>query len=97
VGDVLGGARDRRVERVGDVLDDEADGAGAPVAQAAGEVVAGEAEVGDRRLHAGGGVGAHPRLAVDDARDRLEADARRAGDVAHGRPSHSLSLPCRVR
>jgi hypothetical protein len=60
------------------------------VAQAARDVVAGEAEVRDDRADARRRVGVHAGLAVHDARDRLEADARGARDVAHGRPAHPM-------
>ena len=75
---VLDRLRDRRVERVGDVLDDQAERAGAPVAQRAREVVAGEAQRRDRASTRAAVAGAHAGLAVDDARDRLQADARAA-------------------
>ena len=90
---VLDRARDRRVEGVRDVLDHEPDRPGAAVAEAACDVVAREAEAGDRRLDARRRVGVHARLAVHDARDRLETDARGARDVAHGRPSHVMLSP----
>ena len=44
VGDLLDGVRDRRVERVGEILDHEADGAGAPAPQARRDLVAAEAD-----------------------------------------------------
>jgi hypothetical protein len=89
---VLDRAGDRRVERVGDVLDDQAERAGAAMAQAAGEIVAGEAQPGDGRPHALGRVGPHAGLAVDHAGHRLEAHACGARDVAHRRPRHSRRL-----
>ena len=49
VGELLDRAGELRVERVGDVLDHEAERAGAAVAQAARQLVAGEAERLDRR------------------------------------------------
>jgi hypothetical protein len=91
VGSVLDGARDRRVEGVGDVLDDEPQGSGAAPPQAAGEVVAGEAEATDGRVHARCRVGAHAALAVHHARHRLDAHTRGAGDVSHGWPGHVCS------
>ena len=79
--------RDRRVERVGDVLDDEAErGGGAALAQRAREVVALEAELVDRVAHPRGGRHGDAGLLVDDAGDRLQAHAGPHGDVAHGGP-----------
>ncbi len=83
---VLHRAGDRRVERVGDVLDDEAQRAGSAMAQGASEVVAGEAQERDGGLDASGGVGAHAGLLVHDARNGLQAHARRACDVSHRCP-----------
>ncbi len=78
---------DRGVERVGDVLDDQAEGGGAhALTERAGEVVALEAELFDGVADAGGGGDGHARLLVDDPRDRLEAHAGARGDVAHGGP-----------
>ena len=77
---------DGGVERVGDVLDHEPErGGGAAVAQRGGEVVALEAELGDRGGHALGGRGGDPGLGVDHARDRFQAHAGHVGDVTHGR------------
>ena len=72
------------VERVGDVLDHEAERrGGAALAQRAREVVALEAELGDRLGDALGGRGRHPGLRVDHARDRLQAHARLSRHVSH--------------
>ena len=72
---LLDAARDRGVEGVADVADDEAERARrVALAQRARRVVAPEAELEDRGLHALLGLGTHVRLAVDDARDRLQAD-----------------------
>ena len=84
---VLDRPRDGRVERVGDVLDHEPERVGAPVAQRARDVVACEAELRDGRLDARRRRRPHAVLAVDDARDRLQADARAARDVAHRGPA----------
>ena len=82
---LLDAAGDRRVERVADVADDQPERARlVPLAQRAGRVVAAEAELEDRQVHALLGLGTHVRLAVDDARDRLQADLRQPGDVVHG-------------
>ena len=79
---VLDGPRDRRVEGVRDVFGDQAEGTRAAGAQAAGEVVAREAELADGLLDARSRVGAHAGLPVHDARNRLQAHTRGARDVA---------------
>src|SRR5262249_50367925 len=74
----------------GDVLDDQAEAAGAlPAAQRTRDVVAAEAERRDGRVDLLGRVRAHSHLAVDDAGDGLETHARVPGDITHGRP-HGL-------
>ena len=80
---------DRREERVGDVLDDQADRRREPVgaSQRARRQVAPVAEDLDRVLHAPRQVRPHVVAAVDDARDRGEAHAREARDVLHRRPA----------
>ena len=67
-------------ERVRDVLEDQADRR-APTAratEAAGGEVGEVVELLDRPHHAAAQLGRHPRLPVDHARDRLEADAGQA-------------------
>src|SRR3712207_1164843 len=77
VDDVLDPAGDVGEERVGDVEDDEADGAAGPRPQLAGRLVAHEAELGDR---------------VEDLRPRGLADrVGPVEHVAHG--AHRLPGP----
>ena len=87
-GHVLDAAMDRREERVGDVLDDQADRRREPVvaSQRARHQVAPVAEDLDRVLHAPRQVRADVVAAVDDARDRGEAHAGEVRDVLHRRP-----------
>jgi hypothetical protein len=83
---LLDTAGDRRGERVADVADHEAERARTvALAQRPRRIVAPEAEPADRLLHPLLGLGPYVRLAVDHARDGLETDAGRAGDVVHGR------------
>ena len=56
-------------------------------AQRAGGVVVAVAEHLDRALDLDGELRRDRRAAVDDARDRAEADARDRGDVLHRRPA----------
>src|SRR5215217_6218398 len=88
---VLHGSRDRGVEGVRHVLDDQPERARPAAAQAAGEVVAGEAQPPDGGVHASGRVGADAPLAVHDPRHGLDADTCGAGDVSHGWPGHFYS------
>src|SRR3712207_9548058 len=76
VDDVLDPAGDVGEERVGDVEDDEADGAAGPRPQLAGRLVAHEAELGDR---------------VEDLRPRGLADRVGPGEHgAHGADRKSV-------
>jgi hypothetical protein len=74
-------------ERVGDVLEDQADAGRQPIgpAQRAGGQVVAVAEQLDRLVHPRGQVGAHARPAVHDARDRGQAHAREGRDLLHRR------------
>ena len=85
--DVLDGTVHRAGERVVDAADEEPERAGAPVGAAqvpgvqVGLVVEGAGRGVDLRDRRGRDV----RLAVDDARDGLHADAGERGDVPHRR------------
>jgi hypothetical protein len=80
----LDGLGDEGVEGVGEVLDDQPERRRrAALAQAAREVVALEAEGADGRGHPGRRLGGDAGLAVDHARDGLQAHARPSGDVPH--------------
>ena len=79
---VLDRARDRRVERVGDVLDDQPERVGAPVAQRAGDVVAREPQPRDRA----------PRRAQRCRRERRPPGSRRATPSSGSRPRCSRRL-----
>ncbi len=84
-GDVLDGPREFGPEGVRDVVDDQAD---LPAAATPGEVgcdhIATEAEFAHRGHDPLGRFWANTRLVVDDARDRLEADACDLRHVTHG-------------
>ena len=96
-GDLLHAAGDLGVEGVGDVLDDQAEAAGAfPAAERTGDVVAAEAERRDGGVDLLGRVRPYPHLAVDDTRDGLQAHAGLPGDITHGRP-HGLPSKRRGR
>ena len=85
---VLHRAQDGRGERVGDVVEQQADrrGAGVGAAQDAGADVRPEAEFVDRPPDPLGERGRHPRLVVHHPGHGLEADPGPGGDVAQGRP-----------
>ena len=87
--DVLDRAVHVREEGVGDVLEDEADARRHAIgaAQRAGRIVTPVPEHADRLVHAPGEVGIDRALAVDDARDRLDADIRERRDLTHRRTS----------
>ena len=61
-----------------------------PALQARRHLVAPEPELPGRREDPLGGLGSDARLAVDDARDGLEADPGDARHVAHRRPTRRL-------
>ena len=72
-------------ERVGDVRDGEADGARGAHLQAAGDGVALVADVADGLLDALGKLGADGGRAIDQRRHGGDRNARRLGDMKHGR------------
>src|SRR4029453_4191134 len=83
---LLGAARGRGVEGVRPVLDNEAEHAEALASpERPCDVVAAEAEALDRLAHTRGRLRCDAALAVDDARDGLEADAGGGRDVGHCR------------
>src|SRR6266545_3649001 len=88
--DLLDASRDRRVDRMRDVLDDESQRARAlPAAQGSGHVVPAEAETFDRVVHERRGLGPDARLLVNDAGDGLQADPRGVRHVGHRRSAPS--------
>ena len=86
-GHVLDAAVHGGEERVGDVLEDQADARRQPIgpAQRAGGQVVAVAEQLDRLVDARRQVGADARPAVDDARDGGEAHAGQRRDLLHRR------------
>lgn len=84
-GHLLHRAAEGAVERVGEVLQDQADAGGTALAQDTRAVVAAEAEGLDGLPHPVLRLGCDPRFAVDHPGDRLEPDAGPRGHVLHGR------------
>ena len=85
------GLGDGRIERIGDVFDQQPErGRRVTAAKVGSEIVAMKAERGDRRDHPLGGLGSDP-LAVEHSRNRLRADAGIACNVPDRRPPFSLS------
>ena len=94
---ILDGAVQRRHERVGDVLEHEADRRRLAVeaAEARGVDVAAVVEPLDGGLDAGLHRRADARLPVDDARDGGEGDAGERRDVVHRRRLRVARCPVR--
>ena len=91
---LLDAARDRRVERVRDVLDHEPERSRDPsLPERSRHLVPSVSEARDRLLHAVRRRERHAGLAVHDARDRLQAHAGRHGDVGHRRAQRHLAHP----
>jgi hypothetical protein len=88
--DVLDTADDRREQRVGDVGQDQPDGARLRRLEAAGDGVGLEAERLGRTQHAAGRVRADqpPGLGIQGTRRRGRVDACRLRDIAQGRGAH---------
>ena len=76
--------RDRCEERVGDVADDEADGAGRARPHAARRHVGPVPEGRARRVHAVAHLRSNERLAVERTGDGRDRDSGFAGDIAEG-------------
>jgi hypothetical protein len=91
-GRVFDGAVKLRRERVRDVLEDEPDRLrlAAEAAQRRGVRVTPVPQLLDCALDSGLELGTDSRLRVDDARDRLQGDAGKGGDVGHRRAAFRL-------
>ena len=94
---IVDGAMDRAEERIGHVLEHEAEHpwAASSSSQARGGQVGPVVQLPRGTLDPLGPFVRYPSLAVDDARDRLDADPRERRDITHGGATAHSSPPLR--